>query len=271
MINGEHIVNGSTRIYGIIGDPIEQVKSPQVITARFHDAGKNAILIPIHVMQEKFEETMMGIMRIGNLDGLIITIPYKVYASNLAEKLGINAQLVGAINALRREKNGQWVGEMFDGKGLVTALHQNNFSITGAKVKMIGAGGAGSAVAVALAQAGAHRIDIYDIEPLRVQKLAQRINKGLSSSIANFVTEAAEVDGYDLLINCTPIGMLPSDGMPARFGPFPSSLMVVDVIMKPEVTPLAIHAKSFGCQVINGRPMLEGQAAAIVDFFMGAD
>jgi shikimate dehydrogenase len=261
------IVDGATRLYGIVGDPIVQVRSPEVMTAKFRAAGSNAILVPFQVAPDAFEETMRGIMRIRNLDGLVITVPYKARAVAVLDRLLPTGERVGAINALRREPDGTWSGEMFDGAGLVRGLRGQGFEISGSRVKMLGAGGAGSAVAVALAEAGAASIAIHDIDAGRADLLASRVSKYFPGSAARAVQNAASVDGCTLLVNCSPIGMAPGDGMPASFGHFDSSLMVVDVIMKPEVTPLAEHARSCGCRVMNGRPMLEGQALAIMEFF----
>lgn len=267
MTHGLPIVDGATRLYGIVGDPIAQVRSPEVMTARFRAAGHNAILVPIQVPPETFEETMRGIMRIGNLDGLIITVPYKARTLALAGRLRSTGERVGAINALRREPDGTWIGDMFDGKGLVHGLREQGFEIAGSKVKMLGAGGAGSAVAVALAEAGAASIAIHDVDAGRAGVLASRVGTYFPGCAARAVSDAASVDGCTLLVNCSPIGMARGDGMPAPFGRFDASLMVVEVIMKPEVTPLAEHARSCGCRVMNGRPMLEGQVQAVVEFF----
>ena len=267
MLDNKFIVDGSTRVYGIIGNPIAQVRSPEVMTARFREAGRNAILIPIQVAPDTFEDTMRGIMRIGNLDGLVITVPYKARALALADRLMPTGEQVGAINALRREPDGSWSGDMFDGKGLVAGLRGRGFDIAGSKVKMIGAGGAGSAVAVALAEAGAHAIDIYDVDRARAQNLADRVKIYFPGCATRAVSNAAAIDGHTLLVNCSPVGMTAGDGMPAPFGQFDASLMVVDVIMKPEVTPLAAHARACGCRVMNGIPMLEGQARGVMAFF----
>ena len=71
------IVDGATRLYGIIGDPIVQVGSPRLYTERLRAAGRNAILVPLHVLPDRFEETIRGLKALANLDGLVITVPYK--------------------------------------------------------------------------------------------------------------------------------------------------------------------------------------------------
>jgi len=116
-MNQVDFINGKTRVFGIVGDPIEQVRSPEMVTWEFHQRQYNAVLIPIHVAQNDFDDVIHDIMRIRNLDGLIFTIPFKVKAIGLAKTLGPQASLVGAINAIQRQSDGDWRGEIFDGLG----------------------------------------------------------------------------------------------------------------------------------------------------------
>lgn len=265
------MINGSTRLYGIVGHPIAQVRSPEVMTAWLQKAGHNAILVPLHVLPEQFDDTLHGLMSLQNLDGLIFTVPYKARAMALAHTLLPNAQRVGAINALRRNADGTWSGDIFDGIGLVRALAEHGFNIKGGRIKMIGAGGAGSAVAVALADAGAASMAIFDIDAGRATQLAERVARHFPNCKAGSTQNAADTSDYTLLINCSPIGMKAGEGMPAEFGRFDPGLMVVDVIMKPTVTPLAEHARACGCQVMNGIPMLDNQGQAVMEFFTGVN
>jgi shikimate dehydrogenase len=270
MTDEASLVNGSTRLYGIVGHPIAQVRSPEVMTARLQQAGHNAVLVAMHVLPDRFTETLRGIMQLQNLDGLIFTVPYKVRATELATTLLPNAQRVGGINALRREANGSWSGDIFDGIGLVRGLAAQGFDVAGSRVKMLGAGGAGSAVAVALAEAGVAALAISDVDPGRAELLARRIAGHFPGCKVESTTDAAKVGDCTLLINCSPVGMKAGEGMPAPFGRFDPNLMVVDVIMKPAVTPLAEHARACGCRVMNGVPMLDNQAQAVLEFFTGA-
>jgi len=97
-------INGKTRLYGIVGDPIEQVRSPEMVTWEMQRRQHNAVLVPLHVAREEFDSVMTDIMRIRNLDGLIFTIPFKVKAASLAKSLGPQATQIGAINALKKIK-----------------------------------------------------------------------------------------------------------------------------------------------------------------------
>lgn len=261
------LVNGSTRLYGIVGHPIVQVRSPEVMTTWLRSAGRNAVLLPMHVIPDLFDTTLAGLMQMANLDGLMFTVPYKIKATALASRLMPEAQRVGGVNALRRERDGSWTGEIFDGIGLVHALAAQDFDVAGSRAKILGTGGAGSAVAMALANAGASAIELSDVDAARVSGLADQVRSYFPACSVTISESPADVRDITLLINCTPIGMQPGDGMPAKFDRFPSQLMVVDVIMKPAVTPLAEHARQCGCPVMNGIPMLDHQTQAVMAFF----
>src|SRR5262249_35848258 len=151
-----------------------------------------------------FEPAARALMAIGNLDGLIITVPHKVRALALADVLGTNARLAGALNVLRREKDGRWAGDMFDGKGLVSGLKKQGVDVEGKHVVLLGAGGAGSAVAVALAEARAASIALHDLDTNKARLLADRIKDHFKA--CRVTAGLPNLDGADILINATPAG-----------------------------------------------------------------
>jgi shikimate dehydrogenase len=259
------VIGGSTRLYAIIGDPIEQVKSPAIFNPRFAKARKNAVLVPCLVRADSFEQTVRGLMAIGNLDGLIVTVPYKAKALSLADMLGTDARLAGAVNALRREADGRWVGDMFDGKGLVFGLKKRGVSLAGKHAGLLGAGGAGSAVAVAFAQAGIASITLRDLDANKAHSLADRVQGNFPA--CGVTVASPDLAHVDILINATPVGMRLEDPMPIALPRLRSSLVVIDIIMKPETTPLLALARSSGCRTFGGRVMLEGQADEVMAFF----
>jgi len=259
------LVNGATRLYGIIGDPIEQVRSPEVMTGRFRAAGRNAILVPLHVLPERFDATVRGLKSLANLDGLIITVPYKVRVVPHVDRLLPTGARVGAINAMRRERDGSWSGDMFDGRGLIRGLRGEGHEVAGRRVMQLGAGGAGSAVAFALAEAACASLTLFDVDERKANDLAARVAAAYPSTAVH--TAAPTVADCDMLVNATPVGMAPGDGLPAELGRLEPTLLVVDIIMKPPLTPLLRHAQACGCRTLGGRAMLEGQADEVALFF----
>jgi shikimate dehydrogenase len=244
------LVDGSTRLYAIIGDPVEQVKSPATFNPLFAKAKKNAVLVPCLVRPDRFEETVRGLMAIGNLDGLIITVPYKARALPLADTVGTDGRLSGAINALRKDAGGRWAADMFDGKGLVRGLKKRGVDLAGRRVVLLGAGGAGSAVAVALAKEGVASMTLYDVDTDKARLLAGRVQGHFPACAVTIASPS--LSDADILINATPVGMRPEDPMPIASPKLRPPLIVVDIIMKPEVTPLLELAQTSGCQAFGG-------------------
>jgi shikimate dehydrogenase len=258
-------IDGATRLFGIVGDPIEQVKSPLVFNPRFKSAGVNAVLVPLNVLPDRFEATLRGLMALGNLDGLIVTVPYKACALTLVDEVKPTGRMIGAINAMRREADGRWTGDMFDGRGLVRGLAEDGLSVAGRRVMLIGAGGAGSAVAFAFADAGAAALTLHDIDGAKAAGLAARLTEAFPGCETRVGTPVAA--RHEVIVNATPIGMAPGDGLPARLGTLDAAQLVIDVIAKPEVTPFLAEARARGCRTVGGKAMLAGQVPELEKFF----
>lgn len=258
-------VNGRTRLFGIVGHPIEQVKSPELFGAEFERRGVNALMLPLHVLPDEFDATIGGLMRLANLDGLVFTIPYKARAVPVAGKIGSNGTKVGAINALRRNADGGWEGDIFDGIGCVEAFRRRGLGFKGKTVQILGAGGAGAAIAVAVAHEAPARLRLFDPDAARAAELAARV-KRVDPAI-DTTTGPASVEGADILINASPIGMLGDARLPLPVEKLAAGLVVFDAVVKPEVTPLLKLAREGGCVAFGGREMMLGQISKMVDFF----
>jgi shikimate dehydrogenase len=156
------IVNGATRLLFIVGDPIAQVRSPLIYNPKIEAHGKNCILLPLQIPQQAFEQTIASIMGLGNLEGLIITFPFKERIMPFIRHISGDAALIGAVNAVKRNAQGEWCGDIFDGIGMIRAVQALGQSITGRKALLYGAGGAGKAIAAALLSHGAVMLTIID-------------------------------------------------------------------------------------------------------------
>jgi shikimate dehydrogenase len=257
-------VSGRTRLFGIVGDPIEQVRSPEMFTAEFRKRGYEAILVPLHVKPPHFETCLAGLLTLANLDGLIFTIPYKVKAFALADSIGEQASIVGAVNALSRNGDG-WKADIFDGIGCVEAFRRRGYPLHGKRVMLIGAGGAGSAVGVAIAFERPASLRLFDPDTRRAEDLAEKIRK-IDPSISVEIG-APSVDGRDVLLNASPVGMLHDSRLPLEAERLPENLIVLDAVVKPERTPLLALAERSGCRTLYGREMMRGQIDRMVDYF----
>lgn len=260
-------ISGRTRLFAIVGHPIAQVRSPEMITAELRRRGHDAILVPLHVLPEDFDVCLPQLMRVRNLGGLVFTIPYKLRACALADELGAQAQVVGAINALANS-NGRWRGDIFDGLGCVEAFRRRGLALSGKRVMLLGAGGAGSAIAAAIAGERPASLRIFDVDVERARLLADSVaqaNPGVAVAAG-----APTTRDIDILVNASPVGMLDDARLPLPIAHLPRELIVFDAIVKPERTPLIVLAEQFGCTTVHGREMMRGQIARMVDFFYAA-
>ena len=261
-------ISGATRLYAIVGDPIAQVRSPEVFTARFAADGVDAVLIPMHVPAADFDAIAPALLKVGNLDGVLVTIPFKARIVRYAARLGPAARCIGAANALRREADGTWTGDMFDGVGFVRGAERKGERVQGRRVALFGAGGAGSAIAYALADAGVQAIAIIDVDAAKAERLAATLSRAFPA--CTLAAAARMPDGIDMIVNASPVGMRPDDGLPAAIGALDAGTLVGDVVIAAHPTALIRHAMQCGCRFVDGRDMHGGQVDALMQFFAPA-
>jgi len=259
------VISGATRLYVILGDPIAKVRSPEAFNRGFERHGIDAVLVPIECAPVDLAATVAGLGHARNLDGMIFTMPHKAAALALVDEASETARRVGAINVARRDVSGRWLGDMFDGRGFVRGLARKGLEARGRRAALLGAGGAGRAIAFALADAGVASISVHDLDAAKSGALAAELARAHPA----LPTRAGQprAGEFDLLVNATPTGMKPDDPLPwpvDRLGP---GAIVGDVTTKPEITPFLAAARERGCAVVSGRDMVEGQLGALFQFF----
>jgi shikimate dehydrogenase len=263
-------VTGATQLIGIVGDPVAQVRSPQIYNRRIAARGRNAVLVPLHLASSEFEDAMPALLRIQNLIGLIFTVPFKERAAAFADRILPVGRQVEAVNAMRREPDGRWTADMFDGAGLVHALAEMGVAPAGKRILVLGAGGAGRAIAISLAREGARALTLFDLDPGRAARIAGDVHRFYPGCDAR-ETAAPAASEHDIVINATPVGMAAGDGLPAPLGALDPSCVVFDIVPQPSITPLLSYAVEAGCRVGSGQFMIQGQADAVLDFLRLGD
>jgi shikimate dehydrogenase len=114
-------LDGATRLFPIIGDPIRFVKSPQQLTRGFVARGHNAVCLPMQVVNDDLDVVMRALTLTGNVDGLLVTMPHKQSAFAYCTSSSNTARLLGAVSVMRRNADGTWHGDMLDGLAFVKA------------------------------------------------------------------------------------------------------------------------------------------------------
>jgi len=259
-------LDGATRVYFVIGDPIAQVKAPARMTRGFAQRGVNAVVVPMRVPVPEFDAFMRGAAHAKNLDGMIITVPHKLAASRYAAAATGRVELTGAVNVLRRDATGQWFGETTDGLSFVAGIRAAGCEPRGMRALVVGAGGAGSAIALALIEAGVAELAIHSRTPGPRDRLLGLLRaRHLTMPI---VAGSADPAGFDLVVNATSAGMRPDDPLPVLADRLSSTTFVGDVITAPEVTPLLAAARARGCPTETGIGMVSAAIGLMLDFFV---
>lgn len=261
------LLDGATRVHFIVGDPIAQVKSPAGVTQAFNDKGHNAICIPARVPPADLPAWTQGVSLAKNVDGIIVTVPHKFACFDLCATTSERASFLKTVNTMRRNPDGTWYGDMFDGLGFVSAMQDNGCQPAGKKALLVGAGGAGSAIAHSLVMAGVSELAIHDEDTVRRTTLANRLS-GLGK--CSVMHGTADPSGFDIVINATPIGMKASDPYPLEVGQITGTMFVGCVITQPAITPLIAAARAQGCATMTGAHMFGRVRDLMVDFLLGA-
>ena len=256
-------IKGTTRLYGLVGDPLTTAKSPELLNRLFIERRADAVCVPFRVKADDLSAFVTGARAMGNLSGVLVTMPHKQRMLAFVDELDLTARQVGALNVIRCHDDGRWVGAMFDGLGCVLGMQWEGNHPANKSVLLIGAGGAGKAIAFAVASASARTLAIFDVDERRADDLAKSVAAatGCSTHVG-----APDPHGYEIVINATPLGMKPDDPMPVDPNRLESGSIVVDIINSPDPTPLCRAARARGCRTQGGRPMHEGQAVHALRF-----
>lgn len=263
----QEILNGATRVHFIVGDPIAQVKSPDGVTRAMRDRGHNAIVVPLHVKPADLREVFEGASRALNVDGIIATVPHKFAAYALCAGATDRGTFLEAVNVMRRDAQGRWYGDMCDGLGHVEAMRARGGEPAGRRVLLVGAGGAGSAIAHAIVMAGAAHLAVHDDDSYRRDTLIERLRE-----LGRTTVEAGSRDpaGFDIVVNATPAGMRPGDPMPVAVEGLRSGMFVSEVITVPAVTPMLEAARRAGCGTMTGIDMFERVRDLMIEFLLAS-
>lgn len=259
-----HEITGHTRVYAIIADPIHHVQTPQNLNAMMRRHNSDGVMVPLHVSPADLPTVLAGLKRIQTFDGFIATVPHKTAMASLCDSVSRQAELVGAVNCVRREPDGRLVGDMFDGAGFVVGLRRAGIAPKGLRVLLLGAGGAANAIAFALAEAGIASLAIANRTQSRSEDLARRMSGAFPALPVEIGTGV--IGSHDLVVNGTSLGLSPDDPLPVDASQLTATQIVAEAIMQPRVTALLAAAQAKGCTIQYGFPMLECQLELMAKF-----
>ncbi len=257
-------INGATEVMAIIADPVYQASTPGLANTVLADKNLNQILVPFHVKTEGLSDVINSLRHINNFVGAVVSMPHKTAIINLLDDLTTEAKQVGACNVIRRNADGKLIGTMLDGEGFVVGLLNKGHSVKGKNIFLIGAGGAASGIAFAVAKHGANRLIIFNRTKSKAENLISNIKVVFPELKIQYSDKISNDD--QIIINGTSIGMMENDGLPISLSNISESCIVAEVVITPELTTFLNEAKKKNCLIHKGKPMLEGQIKLMLDF-----
>jgi shikimate dehydrogenase len=259
------MINGDTKLIAHVGYPTSTFKSPMIYNPWFDKNGINAAVVPLGVKREDFAAAFPAICNFTNFHGALITMPHKVAVIDFLDHVSTAVKVAGSCNAVRRDAEGRLEGDMFDGEGFVRGVARNSGTIQSKRVLVVGTGGVGSAIAASVAGAGAAEVALYDVHPQAMGELADRLQQNYPA--LKVVVGSNDPEGFDVVVNATPLGMKPGDPMPLDVSRLSPSTFVGEVVLKQETTAFLAAAKARGCPTQVGVDMLFEQIPAYLEYF----
>lgn len=248
-------VTDQTAIYGVVGSPLTHSVSPAMHNAAFRAAGVDAVYVPM--VASSADDFTIFATALG-VQGVSITIPYKVDLFERADDMDELSRRVGAVNTYRRDAL-RWDARNTDVSGFLAPLN-GRLDLRGARTAVLGAGGAARAVAVALRSAGSV-VTVY----ARNRGKAKDVAKLADGAVGTFPVAPRS---WDLLVNTTPVGMLPNVDETPFEGAF-DGRVVYDLVYNPRQTRLLRDAAAAGCDTLGGLDMLVAQAEDQSEWWLG--
>jgi shikimate dehydrogenase len=254
------MIDGQTKIFGILGRPVAHSLSPVMHNAAFLHLGINAVYVAFPVTG--LAQAVSGLRGLG-IGGVSVTIPFKEEIIPCLNELDPQAAKIGAVNTVVN-RDGRLTGYNTDWLGAMTALTAK-ISLKGQHVLILGAGGASRAIAYGIIQAGG-RVSLTDVDQARATALVKDL--GGEAIPLNTVGDCPAA----ILVNATPVGMTPDvDGIPISPDLLGRFEVVMDIVYQPLTTRLLREARARGAATIDGLQMLIHQGAAQFELWTGRE
>jgi shikimate dehydrogenase len=259
------VISGTTTLIAHIGYPTFAFKAPLIYNPWFEKNDIDAVVVPMGVKAEDYRETLPRLFALTNIRGALVTMPHKVVTCELVDELSPVATVAGAANAILRREDGTLLGDQFDGAGFVRGVERKGFPLAGKRVLVVGNGGVGSPIAASLAGAGVGEIGLFDPNTSASEALAGRLADQYPD--IPVTVGSKDPDGYDLVVNATPLGMNDGDPLPCDVDRIAPTTFVGEVVMKQTITPFLAAAQAKGCPIQVGSDMLFEMIPAYLEFF----
>ncbi len=266
------MTDSKTKIFGVIGHPIEHSLSPVMHKAFFKEKKINADYFAFDVDEKNLGDAIYGADAL-KFCGLNVTIPHKISVMKYINEISEEANLINAVNTIKFEK-GIATGYNTDGIGAIKAIEKNlNECLKGKKIFIFGAGGAARAIVFSALLNNAE-ISIYNRTSEKADLIQKEVNEKLNKQIKiveNFDLQE-ELKDSDIIINATSVGMFPNvDKCAINEGDIPEGKVVMDIVYNPIETKFLEFVKKRNCKVIDGVDMLVEQGAEALKIWLNLE
>jgi shikimate dehydrogenase len=255
-------IQGTTRVYGIIGWPVGHSRSPQMQNAAFQALGMDCVYVPFAVPPHQLAEAVQGLRSLG-VAGWNVTIPHKSAIMPFLDQLSPEAVRAGAVNTVCNQ-DGRLIGYNTDGAGLLISLERDlDCPVVGKRIMVLGAGGAARGAVAALAEAGATAITVVNRTLSAASQLAVELHGHVATknsiAVAGFSELPTLLPEADLLINATSLGLHGEEIAGLDLALLPATAKVYDMVYGVSSTPLVRSAHHQGLLSCDGLGMLAAQ------------
>jgi len=265
-------LSGYTKPYAVLGHPIGHTLSPVMHNASIQSLGLDAIYMALDVAPENLMHVLPAMQQMG-FGGVNLTIPLKEVAYRGLKQLDESASLLGAVNTVQF-KDGVMIGHNTDGYGFLKAMEEAfGESISGASVFVLGCGGAGRAVALMAAGAGAAKIALADIDQQKLNSVREELRRTYRDVQINMASDPSDQIAAclsaDVVVQATPVGMKQTDQPLIGSDAFRKGQRAFDLIYMYPETVFMKQARIGGARTANGLGMLLHQGARAFSIWTG--
>ncbi len=259
---------------GLIGRGIARSRTPEMHMAEAAAQSLRGVyrIIDVDVLAagDQNLKTIVHAAEVTGFNGLNVTYPFKMDVIPLLDQLSPNAAAVGSVNTIVF-RDGKRIGHNTDLWGFAESFRQNMSGVPRQTVLLLGAGGAGVAVAHALADCGVQHLKIFDVDTVRADQLARQVRSNRQGVFVEPVTTLDAVSCNDLsgIVNASPVGMSKTPGTPFPLALLKADMWVSDIVYFPLETELLAGARELGCRVLPGSGMAVFQAVRAFELFTG--
>lgn len=275
------MIGGTTRLIGLLGDPVSHSLSPAMHNAALAILGFDAVYVALPVKPDNLPAAIAGLRAIGFL-GANVTLPHKTAVIPLLDEISPLSRTLGAVNTIVRRADGSLYGDTTDAAGFIGAFEDVYQTFDHRSVAILGNGGSARTLAIGLpVKRRIPRVTLVARNPAKAEALADEVRAALRDpanqavspdavitvlSVEQYAAVAAE---HDVVVNTTPVGMTPAvDQTPLPDGLLDPRQIVYDIVYNPEETRLLREAKARGCAVLGGLGMLVHQGKVSFEMWM---